>query len=219
VSPLLLGHRGDPANHVENSVVGFAAALRCGADGVELDVHLSADAEPVVIHDPTLERTTAGAGRVDAHSAAELGALGVPHLGTVLPMLRDHVAAVELKPSFDDAPSLARTVLDLAAPEQRVLVFAFDPRHLGAALGRRPSACTVLLTKQRPAQPRDVLRTCGATMLACEWHAIDAALCAEVPVIAWTVDAAGDARHLLDMGVHALISNDPCALRDVVPRA
>jgi glycerophosphoryl diester phosphodiesterase len=218
VSPLLLGHRGDSANHDENSPVAFAAALHCGADGVELDVRVSLDGEPFVIHDATLDRTTTATGRVDTRTAAQLRALGLPHLGEALLMLRDHVVAVELKPPFDEAPTLARTVLDLADPAQRLLLFAFDARHLSAASAHHAGARTVLLSREPPRRPRAALEACGAEMLAVAWHGIDAALCAEVPVIAWTVDAEDDARTLLGMGVVALISNRPCALRDVVPR-
>lgn len=220
MSALLLGHRGDSDNHVENSTAGFAAAIACGADGVELDVQVSADGEPFVIHDATLDRTVpGGSGHVDAHTAVELRALGVPHLRDALHLLRDHVTAVELKPPFDAAPDLSRIALDLAAPGQRILLFAFDARHLAAAREHHPDATTVLLTTERPPDPRGVLAAAGATMLAAQWHAIDAALCREVPVIAWTVDGEEDARRLLDMGVRALISNRPCALRSAVPRA
>jgi len=217
VSALLLGHRGDPANHAENSLAGFAAAIACGADGVELDVQLSIEGEPFVIHDATLGRTTRGGGRVDAHAATELQALGVPHLGEALALLLDHVVAVELKPSFDAAPEMSRQVMELAAPGQPILLFAFDARHLLAARAHNPDASTVLLTTERPRDPHDTLVASGAATLAVQWQAIDAALCREVPVIAWTVDGEDDARRLLDMGVVALISNRPCALREVVP--
>jgi glycerophosphoryl diester phosphodiesterase len=220
VSALLLGHRGDPDNHVENSLAGFAAAMACGADGVELDVQVSVDGEPFVIHDATLDRTVpGGSGRVDARNAEELHALGVPHLRDALHLLRDHVTAVELKPPFDAAPGLSLVALDLAAPGQRILLLAFDARHLAAARGHHPQARTALLTTERPGDARAALAAAGATMLAAQWQAIDAALCREVPVIAWTVDDEQDARRLLDMGVQELISNRPCALRDVVRRA
>jgi glycerophosphoryl diester phosphodiesterase len=63
--PFIWAHRGASALAPENTMTSFQAALSCGADGIELDVHLSADGVPVVIHDNTLERTTDGAGRVE----------------------------------------------------------------------------------------------------------------------------------------------------------
>ena len=53
-------------------MAAFEHGLSLGADGLELDVHLSKDGEVIVHHDPTLERTTNGRGPVAARSAAEL---------------------------------------------------------------------------------------------------------------------------------------------------
>ena len=56
-SPLIIGHRGASAVAPENTLAAFARAVRDGADGIELDVRLSHDGVPVVIHDATLPRT------------------------------------------------------------------------------------------------------------------------------------------------------------------
>ncbi len=72
---LLIAHRGDNRNFPENTLAAFEGALAAGADMVELDVALSADGRPVVIHDDTLDRTTSGAGRVSARTLAEIEAL------------------------------------------------------------------------------------------------------------------------------------------------
>lgn len=69
---LNIGHRGAAADAPENTMSAFELALRQGADGIEFDVHLSADDVPVVIHDARLDRTTSGAGRVRQHSLASL---------------------------------------------------------------------------------------------------------------------------------------------------
>lgn len=70
--PLNIGHRGASGEAPENTLAAFELALRQGADGIEFDVHLSADGIPVVIHDSRLNRTTSGRGRVRSHSLAEL---------------------------------------------------------------------------------------------------------------------------------------------------
>jgi glycerophosphoryl diester phosphodiesterase len=64
--PLRIAHRGASARAPENTLEAFEEARRLGAQAIEIDVHLSADGLPVVIHDETLERTTDGRGRVDA---------------------------------------------------------------------------------------------------------------------------------------------------------
>jgi len=70
--PRVFAHRGGRALGPENTLEAFDRGLRAGADGLELDVRLSADGHPVVIHDATLDRTTDGTGPVRARTAREL---------------------------------------------------------------------------------------------------------------------------------------------------
>lgn len=60
----IYAHRGAHEHYPENSLPAFSQAVKMGAQGIELDVHLSQDKVPVVIHDETLDRTTGFAGRV-----------------------------------------------------------------------------------------------------------------------------------------------------------
>ena len=68
----MFGHRGAAGSAPENTLVSFARAKADGVDVFELDVHATRDGEIVVLHDPTLERTTDGAGPVEALTLAEL---------------------------------------------------------------------------------------------------------------------------------------------------
>jgi glycerophosphoryl diester phosphodiesterase len=72
---LVIGHRGNAMYCPENTVASIAQALERGADAVEIDVHLSADGEAVVIHDPNVERTTDGRGPVSSLSLQQLRSL------------------------------------------------------------------------------------------------------------------------------------------------
>jgi glycerophosphoryl diester phosphodiesterase len=79
VNPLLdlsarpvIAHRGASGYAPENTLPAFELAVRQGADAFELDVRLTGDNVPVVIHDPTLERTTDGRGSVAMHTLAQL---------------------------------------------------------------------------------------------------------------------------------------------------
>lgn len=98
---LVAAHRGGAAVWPENSLTAFRGALAVGVDALEFDVHLTADGEPVVIHDATLDRTTTGHGPVRSLTLAQLQAL----------RLRDRTGA----PSTDTVPTLAQ-VLELARP-------------------------------------------------------------------------------------------------------
>ena len=73
--PLVIAHRGDSAHRPENTLASFAGALEVGATVVELDVQLTGDGHVVVLHDPTLDRTTTGRGDVRRLTLAEVRAV------------------------------------------------------------------------------------------------------------------------------------------------
>jgi glycerophosphoryl diester phosphodiesterase len=99
-----IAHRGASAYEPENTLRAFARAIEMGATLIELDVHLSRDGHPVVIHDADLSRTTTGTGRVSELTLDEIqrfdAGLGehVPTLGEVIDLVRGQVQLyIELK--------------------------------------------------------------------------------------------------------------------------
>src|SRR5262245_23053736 len=74
-----IAHRGGSKLRPENTVAAFDHAVSLGVDAFECDVHLSRDGEPVVIHDPTLDRTTDAAGPVRNLTTAELADVDAGH--------------------------------------------------------------------------------------------------------------------------------------------
>jgi glycerophosphoryl diester phosphodiesterase len=74
-SPLVIAHRGASGLTPENTLAAFKVAVALGADGVELDVQLTADERPVVIHDRRVNRTTNGAGAVRGLTLDQLSTL------------------------------------------------------------------------------------------------------------------------------------------------
>jgi glycerophosphoryl diester phosphodiesterase len=69
---LKIAHRGAKAYEPENTLQAFQKALELNADGIELDVHLSADGHVIVIHDETIDKMTNGKGHVNTFSLSEL---------------------------------------------------------------------------------------------------------------------------------------------------
>src|SRR5262245_41108190 len=130
--PLVFAHRGGSALAPENTIAAFDNGIALGADGLELDVHLSRDGVVVVHHDRTLERTTALAGAIVARTAAELMRAGVPTLASVLARYRDTRIIIELK--VNDASLGAAVVRDVRAAraEERVCLGSFGRRVLRA---------------------------------------------------------------------------------------
>lgn len=90
---VVYAHRGASSELPENTLAAFARAVGYGVKGIELDVHLSADGVPVVIHDETVDRTTNGIGNVADHTVSQLASLDagngekVPTLAEVLELV------------------------------------------------------------------------------------------------------------------------------------
>jgi glycerophosphoryl diester phosphodiesterase len=130
--PLVFGHRGGAALAPENTCAAFDRGLEAGADGLELDVRLARDGEPVVCHDATLDRTTDATGPVAAWSVADLAAVDAgfrfrgpsgdwPYRGRAVrvPRLREVLARYGQRPLIlelkDTEVELARAVVRLLA--------------------------------------------------------------------------------------------------------
>ena len=146
--PLVIAHRGDSAHRPENTLASFASALEVGVDIVELDVQLTADGHVVVIHDPTVDRTTNGSGRVADIPLAELRRLSagypeifgqayagerVPTLAEVMAFVRGRAKVmVEIKPDAVTADAAggieAHTIAEVrkAGMEKEVVLLSFS---------------------------------------------------------------------------------------------
>lgn len=228
--PLVFAHRGGSALAPENTIAAFDKGLACGADGLELDVHLSRDGRVVVHHDRTLDRMTTLRGPIADRSADELARAQVPTLADVLARYRDARVIVELKV---DSAELALAVVDLvrrADAVDRVCLGSFGLRGLRAARAAEPAVATSAareevrwaLYRSRVRWPAkrggfhgyQIPEFAGTTRIVSPRfveHAHEAGLGVQV----WTVDTEADARRLLGWGVDALITDRP----DVIVRA
>ncbi|MGL5017527.1 MAG: glycerophosphodiester phosphodiesterase family protein [Luteolibacter sp.] len=74
-APMIAAHRGDWRNHPENSLAAIRSCIAMGLEIVEIDVRLSADGIPMLMHDKTLERMSNGSGKISHRTAAQLGSL------------------------------------------------------------------------------------------------------------------------------------------------
>jgi glycerophosphoryl diester phosphodiesterase len=236
--PMVYAHRGGAALAPENTLVAFETGLAAGADGIELDVRLSLDCVAVLMHDPTLDRTTDGTGPVEMRTAAELAALdagcrferdggfpfrgcgiGVPSLRDVLDRHRSTSLIVELKSSD---PRLAQAVVDeihAAGAAGRVTIGSFQKGALDAARALDPAIRTGADTDEVRGGVDSVLARPGfdefqvpevfAGMRVVTPEFIARAHDAGVAVVVWTVNQEDDMRRLLDWGVDGLITDRP----------
>ena len=213
----VFAHRGCTEGFVENTLEAFAEARRRGADGVELDVRLTADGALAVHHDAEVP----GAGPVSSLGVADLPA-HVPLLGDVLAVCDGMVVNVEIKnppqdPGFD--PSEAVAGLTAAAIEEagwtdRVLVSSFQVatlRAVQAADGRLALGALWGFGDDPGAALREAAETgIGAVHpfvsvvtpeLVVGAHALGLA------VNVWTVNATDDLAAMVALGVDAVITD------------
>ncbi len=146
-----VAHRGASAHEPENTMLAFRRALELGADGLELDVHLSSDGVPVVIHDGTLDKTTDGSGQVRETRLDALRALNAGK-GEKIPLLEEVIdefagrclLLIELKgPGSDVATAEMVMRKDVVAS---VIVSSFDPAKLAVVKEQAPEIETAVLT-------------------------------------------------------------------------
>jgi len=222
-------HRGASAAAPENTLAAFRAAEDAGADGIELDVHLSRDGVPVVIHDETVDRTTDGHGRISSMSVGQLQQLDagswfspafsgekVPTLEEVFSWAADRLRFnVEIKAG---PAGLAVIELLRAFPQARVLVSSFDHALLEKLRLQDPDLPLGFLIDSRfwrravrmavdsraeSVHPRyDLLSR--SLMAACHRNGL--------AVHCWTVDSPDVCISLRRLGAAGLFTNDPALI-------
>ena len=171
---ILMGHRGAKDEAPENTLAGFQHALTLGLKAVELDIHASRDGRLMVIHDPTLERTTNGAGQVNAFDCVELQKLDagknekIPVLEEVFELLlsKDVQIQVEIKDQ-DTIAHLAPLFRSLSKSKQELLtIISFHHRWLTDWLKLCPSSKTATLLYGYPLDPAAIAKTVNASGLS-----------------------------------------------------
>jgi len=212
-------------------MAAFDNGLRLGADGLELDVHLSRDGVVVVHHDARLGRTTTLRGPVADRSADELARAGVPALADVLARYRDTRIIIEMKVNSRQLAAATVDAVRCADAIERVCLGAFGLRVLRAARALEPRIATSAAREEvRWALYRSWCRwpvarvgyagyqipeVAGRTRVVSP-RFIEYAHRAGLGVQVWTVNAEADARRLLDWGVDALITDRPDRLVPLV---
>ena len=239
--PLTVAHRGDSASFPENTIAAFEGAVAAGADVVEMDVRMTSDGVPVLMHDANVSVTTDGSGFVHELTLAELktldasGAAGskieVPTLREVLEALSGRCGLdIELKnipgdPGFD--PSR-----ELAAEEVVKQLYEFDYR--GLALVSSFNWLSIERVRDlAPDLPTGFLSIAEMDPRAALSYAVDkghrfvlpqAGAVSEagedfvreahdtgVLVGTWTIDDPAEIARMFDWGVDAVATNDPAA--------
>ncbi|MDQ0205278.1 glycerophosphodiester phosphodiesterase family protein [Alkalicoccobacillus murimartini] len=167
----IFAHRGFSGKYPENTMTAFKQAEKAGADGIELDVQLTKDAIPVIIHDRTVNRVTTGKGRVSSYTLQEIQQLKmkdnehekIPTFEEFLAWTKNHsqLLNVELKTELTDRSHIKELILPLLnkyGVEERTILSSFDHKALYLAKQEKPHVEAAALVHQAMVNPEDYLR-------------------------------------------------------------
>lgn len=238
---LNVAHRGASSYAPENTLAAFRLALEMGADGIELDVKLTRDGVPIILHDETVDRTTNGHGRIADMTLAEVKCLDagtsfdtrfsgeqIPTLTEVLTVVGTRsIVNIELKVLYKRVEGLEAAVLaavEDAGMSNRVIFSCFNPLVLRTVAHLNPRVPRGLLYADnlpiylRRAWLRPLAQ---ATALHPKYTLVDArymrwAHARNYRVNTWTVDDPVEMNRLLDLGVDMIMTNKPDVLKQTM---
>lgn len=217
----IIGHRGARARAPENTLPGIEMGMAC-ADLVEVDVRLSADGIPVVIHDPTVDRTTDGTGEVNKFTVRDLQALDagggetIPTLSQVLEAVSGRSGlVVEIKEPGSEAAVCG--MLRSQRPDPLYIV-SFHPDSVNKVQELLPGVAAGWIYSRPPPDPVECARGLGATVILPKCGLLTEPLVGKahrhgLELIPWTLNSVEEWRRARDLGVDGFATDDPCSAR------
>ena len=213
--PLLLGHRGSPRAHRENTLLSFQAALNAGLDGVELDVRRCADGTLVVHHD---EKLFDGR-RIAELTPAQLAPHPIATLSEVCAWAADTGAYLNVEIKYerllpDDRVKGTAELLRRFGLTEQTIVSSFNPLLLAALRAVAPEIGRGLLFDRAPRS----MPLIAAQLKVSALHPHRSLVTPELMDLArkqawrvnvWTVNEAAEGRRLLELGADGLIGDFP----------
>lgn len=241
---LVIAHRGFSGAAPENTLAAFQKAIEIGSDLVELDVQLSKDKKVVVIHDPTLQRTTTGAGKVIDFNLEELKRFDagvkfsskfagerIPSLLEVLSLAKSKVGLnIEIKSGFLE-PSAVHELADQALKEvekagmiDQVLFSSFHAPALDRIRRKNPTAHLALLYHQTwnsldEITQGEVYSTLNLRSIHLSREKIARLKKQNIRVNVYTVNSVREMKQFLSWGIDGIITNFPDRLINLLRRS
>jgi glycerophosphoryl diester phosphodiesterase len=231
----IASHRGGGASAPENTLPAIGGALAAGFDYVEVDVALTADRQPVLMHDSTVDRTTDGHGAVEALTLAQIEVLDagawfdprfagtrVPTLSQFLDLLdgSGHGAIVELKGVWD-AVAVSAAIAQISARdlERRVAISSFDARTLALVASASEIVPRLLILKHIPEDVARAVAEAGVRgvlvyrkALLKHPEVVDALHDVDVRVVVYTLNKGTQWDAVTALGVDGIVTDDPGTL-------
>jgi glycerophosphoryl diester phosphodiesterase len=229
---LIFAHRGSKGTHPENTMAAFIEAEKSGADGIELDVHLTNDGEVVIIHDETLDRTTTFTGRVIDYPLAKIKEADAgtkfsgDFKGERIPTLKEFfewfcdkklLINVELKNDVIPYNGLEEKVIKLIRDfklENRVILSSFNHESIKNLRKIAPDIERALLFDQLPADFQNLLAAYKETGFhpkakGLTKEIVDLAKMLGYTVRPWIANSAAEIERINGYGVDVIMTDFP----------
>ncbi|MDR9418832.1 glycerophosphodiester phosphodiesterase [Gracilimonas sp.] len=241
---IVIGHRGASAYHPENTMIAFKAAYEMGAEMIELDLTLSKDGVPLVIHDETLDRTTNGTGNVSDYTLSEIKELDagswfssehegepVPTLEEVLKFAKGKIAVnIEIKPEAvtenwkNGIEAKALEQVKKYEMEEYVIFSSFNYRAIENLRKLDVDIPAALLYEKGQSEGRGITElvtdyqvnafNCSRRQFSKKWA--EEASENDIPVFVYTVNRESRMKKMFERGVTGIFSDKPDLLKTVV---
>ncbi|HTN33572.1 MAG TPA: glycerophosphodiester phosphodiesterase [Marinobacter sp.] len=233
---IVYGHRGARGEAPENTLPGFAHAYRHGIRHFELDLVLSRDGKPVIVHDLTVDRTTDQKGYVGDYTAEQLASMdarnntstwpsktGIPMLADLLERYGD-IQHLQLEVKKDNRRRLnilgnrLAEIIQHRNLYQTVVITSADTWFLKEMRRRNKNIHLGLVAEHKYPQPLGTASRLGCEYLCINWKLCTADMVEQahrkgMHVSAWTVNRIYDMLRLEEMGVNSIITDYPTSTR------
>lgn len=233
---IVYGHRGAKGEAPENTLPGFNHAYRHGIRHFELDLVLSKDGKPVLVHDLSVDRTTSQKGSISQYTAAELAAMDARRNTSSWPIPTGIPALEDLLDQFDDLEHLqlevkkdTRQRLNILSNRlteiiqrrnlyQTVAITSADTWFLKQIRRRNKNIRIGLVAERKFPRPLSIAGRLGCEFLCINWKLCSKALVEKahrkgMHVSTWTVNRIHDMLQLEEMGVDSIITDYPTSTR------
>ncbi len=225
----IFAHRGYSAVFSENTMTAFVEAEKAGADGIELDVQLTKDGEPVIIHDEKVDRTTNGKGLVKDFTLNEIRKLNadkregknepIPTLTEVLEWLQTNqlICNIELKNGTYPYEGMEEKVIQLVRScglQERIIFSSFNHYSLVYCYRLAPEIEIAPLYSGRIFMPWIYAKSLRARAIHPNFKGltddiIKKSMESDIAVRPYTINKTGDMEHLFKLNCSAFITDDP----------
>lgn len=232
----VFAHRGFSGEYPENTMLAFKKAVAAGCDGIELDVQLTKDLVPVIMHDEKVDRTSDGTGCICDMTYEELSKLDCSYPSKFegkygpqkIPLLEEYlewmakeavdiVTNIELKNSVYYYEGLENKVMALVCQyglEERIILSSFNNASIMKCKLMNAKIAGGFLVERAVENAGAYVRECNAEYYHPNLEYLKeehVKRCSEngIGVNVWTVNEEEDMRTMKKWGVHSIITNYP----------